>query len=198
MQVDPSGFHLNNVADTCAVWNILSSRLLHSAACEAGCSFCYTYFVKYECLDKPRKNEREADTELKRRLRKALANDQFCAYHLDVEDLQEVEVLEKRRNLGKGELSSIAFAKKTRQAFMTDDQKARTLAYDVMKNLPVQTTPHLFGWLFFESRLVDSDKDQIIKQHTDMNRPLAECFEQMYREALRCRSMAQGSISPKD
>jgi len=36
MAIDPSKFHLVNVMDTCAVWNVLSSARLYSAAKEAG------------------------------------------------------------------------------------------------------------------------------------------------------------------
>lgn len=55
MAIDPSKFHLINVADTCAVWNVLSSSRLHAAAKEARCEFCITSFVRYECLSKLRK-----------------------------------------------------------------------------------------------------------------------------------------------
>jgi predicted nucleic acid-binding protein len=109
---------------------------------------------------------------------------------LDAADLQDVAILEKRRRLGKGELSSIAFAKKTRQAFMTDDRKAQRLGEAVLANQMTQSTPHLFGWLIFTGKLTDIDKDRVINEHQSLNRPLRKHFEDIYLEALRCRLMA--------
>ena len=54
MAIDPSSFHSVNVTDTCAVWNVLSSRTLYTAARLAGVVFVCTGFVVYECLFKPR------------------------------------------------------------------------------------------------------------------------------------------------
>jgi len=191
MPIDLSRFHQQNVADTCAIWNILSSKLLHSASRSAGCSFCCTEFVNYECLYKPRKNLTSEDEELQRRLREEQARGDFVPYHLDVQDLQDVAIIEKRMRLSKGELSSIAFAQKTRQAFMTDDQKARKLASDIIDPPMVQTTPHLFGWLYFHRHLANGDKDVVIAEHQRLKRPLASPFECTYQEALRCRSMVR-------
>lgn len=184
MTVDVSRFHLLNVTDTCSIWNILSSRILYEAARAANCSFCCTTFVLYECLYKRRSSELESDSELKSRMKKEYDDKRILACDLDVADLQDIEILENRRKLSKGELSSIVFAKKTQQAFMTDDQKARKLAQTELATDRVQTTPHLFGWLFFEQRLTDSDKNEIINQHNKFNRPLAKHFETTYLEAL--------------
>jgi len=190
MRIDPSYFHLNNVADTCSVWNVLSFRLLYATASSAGCTFCLTYFVYYECLHKPRNEPTREELELQDRLRKECQKGAFPSYPLDIEDLQDVSLLERRKKLSKGELSSIAFAKKTQQAFLTDDQKARKLACEVMDRNKVQTTPHLFGWLCFTNRLGDGDKDVICEEHTRFNRPLAPYLEIVYQDALRCRLMA--------
>jgi len=173
MTVDVSRFHLLNVTDTCSIWNILSSRVLYGAAQVANCSFCCTTFVLYECLYKRRSTEVESDRELKARMKKEHDDNRIMACDLDVADLQGVEILENRRKLSKGELSSIVFAKKTQQAFMTDDQKARKLAQTELAADRVQTTPHLLGWLLFERRITDGDKDEIIKQHKELDRPLA-------------------------
>ena len=189
MAIDPSRFELHNVADTCAVWNVLSSRVLYVASSSAGCRFCVTYFVYYECLFKPRSNPTQEELKLQERLRQECSKGAFPSYHLDIEDLQDIMMLENRQRLSKGELSSIAFAKKTRQAFLTDDQKARKLARDVLEGDMVQTTPHLVGWLCFTSRIGDGDKEKIIKEHCEFNRPLTPYFEQMFNEALRCRLM---------
>lgn len=187
MAIDPSKFHLVNVADTCSVWNVLSSARLHAAAKEARCEFCITRFVRYECLTKPRKKEpTAAETELVRRLTQEQGRGGFAAHSCDIGDLQSIKILESRQRLGKGELSSIAFAMKIGQAVITDDKKARRLAQDSGHAL-IQTTPHLFSWLIFRGRLGDSDKSTVIAQHEAMERPLASHFETAYEMALQCR-----------
>ncbi len=98
-----------------------------------------------------------------------------------------MEILERRKKLGKGELSSIAFAKGTGQAFLTDDQKARKLALEVLPG-QVQTTPHLFGWLLFEGTLNDSDSASVIAEHEQVNLPLGQYFKEIYETVQRYRS----------
>lgn len=190
MASDPSSFHLLNVIDACATWNVLSSRLLYQSALTAHCDFSCTAYVAYECLVKPRKEKTAEDEELQSRLRIAQGHGHFRSHHLDIDDLLEVEILEQRRNLGKGELSSIAFAKRTQQAFHTDDQKARKLASEVLGERRVQTTPHLFGWLYFKQVLGDADKEFIVKEHKSFDRPLEPYFEAMYVKALVYRLKA--------
>lgn len=187
MAIDPSKFRLVNVADTCAVWNVLSSARLHAAAKEARCEFCITSFVRYECLNKPRKKTpTTAETELMRRLAQEQGRGGFAAHSCDIGDLQAIKLLESRKRLGKGELSSIAFAMKIGQAVITDDMKARKLAED-SGHAHIQTTPHLFSWLIFKGRLGDSDKGTVIEQHKAMERPLEPHFEDAYDMALQCR-----------
>lgn len=187
MAIDPSKFRLINVADTCSVWNVLSSAILHSAARAARCEFCITSFVRYECLYKSRKGvPTAAETELMRRLTQEQGRGGFAAHSCDIGDLQAIKLLESRKRLGKGELSSIAFAMKIGQAVITDDMKARKLAED-SGHAHIQTTPHLFSWLIFTGRLGDSDKGTVIAQHQAMGRPLAPHFETAYEMALQCR-----------
>ncbi len=189
MHLDPSSFKKVNVTDTCSIWNIISSKTLYSAALAANCIFCITGFVLYECLFKPRKETIKEDVELQSRLKKEIQAQRISSYRLDLEDLQEIEILEKRKNLGKGELSTIAFAKKTNQAIITDDKKARNLAEQVLDQGYVQTTPHLFGWLFYVGYLADHQKDDIITEHESLKRPLAKFFDEMYNRALEYRLM---------
>ncbi len=197
MRTDPTRFHLLNVIDTCAVWNVLSSRLLYTRAAVVRCSFCCTRFVIYECLYKKRKTTSTEDTELQGRLRAESKNGQFSCQQLDVEDLQDVQVLESRKRLSLGELSSIAFAKKTQQAFMTDDQGARRLAESHIPADLVQTTPQLFGWLFFNGTLQDADKNTIIAEHAAMKRPLGPYLEEMYLWCLEQRLARQTRVEHK-
>lgn len=186
MAIDPSKFHPINVADTCSVWNILSSPQLNAAAKEARCDFCMTSFVQYECLIKPRKSISPSEQKLMDRLQAEQSRGAFLSHSCSIEDLQEVELLEKRKNLGKGELSSIAFATKIRQGFITDDRKALKLAKE-SGHPYAQTTPHLFSWLIFTGRLGDGDKDIVIAQHIEAGRDIAPHFQTAYEIALQCR-----------
>ena len=187
MATDPSQFLLHNVVDTCAIWNVLSSRRLFHSARTAGCMFCCTAYVNYECLKKPRSSPSERGRKLQERLISAQNEGQFSVYHLDIDDLLDVDVLEQRKRLGYGELCSIVFAKRTNQSFLTDDQKARTLAQKTLPSGRVQTTPHLFGWLIFSSQLTDGDRNHVMDEHKSFDRPLAPYFERIYLTALEYR-----------
>lgn len=187
MAVNPSKFHCFNVIDTCSIWNIISSSLFYAASLSAKCEFICTGFVFYECLVKPRTNGSVSDSKLQEILHKEISKGKFQSHHISVEDLQEIEVLENRKKLSKGELSSIVFAKKIRQAFLTDDQGARTLAEGILEKNMVQTTPQLFGWLFYSGHLSDSDKDKIITDHKEFNRPLSRYFDEMYLKAMELK-----------
>lgn len=189
-ELDPSSFYPYNVTDTCSIWNILSSEKLYKTASSVApkCYFCCTHFVYYECLVKPRSKNIPEELELQQRLIfEREKNGQFKDYHIDIEDLQEIDILRKRKNLDKGELSSIVFAKKTRQAFLTDEKDARHLAEQVMSEGMVQTTPHLLGWLFYRNVLVDCDKIQIIQEHSKFRKEkrgnLSSFFKIMYERA---------------
>ncbi|WP_431129684.1 hypothetical protein [Variovorax paradoxus] len=192
MAIDPSKFHLVNVADTCSVWNILSSARLHSAAKDARCDFYITSFVRYECLVKPRRAPTTADLELRRRLVTHQRNGSFKVHSCSIDDLQDVKVLESRKRLGMGELSSIAFAMKIAQAVITDDQKARKLAQAAGHPL-IQTTPHLFSWLIFTGKLGDSDHAVVVDQHIALEGDLAPHLRDAYHLALQCRLNARTS-----
>lgn len=187
MAIDPSKFQLINILDTCAVWNILSSKILYSIAKDAKCDFSITEYVKYECLFKRRKTISKKQNDLMDSLRQKQDNGDFRSFYLSIEDLQNVSILEKRRNLGKGELSSIAYSMKINKAFLTDDRKARRFAEDILGKERVQTTPHLFGWLAYKSLILDNDKDGIIAEHVSCERPLKKDFEKMFYTALEYR-----------
>lgn len=192
MAIDPSKFHLVNVADTCSVWNVLSSRQLYAAAKEAKCEFCITEFVQYECLVKPRTAPTAADLELRDRLEREQTKGCFKAHSCSIADLQAIVDLESRKRLGKGELSSIAFAMRIQQAVITDDQKARKLATNARHAL-TQTTPHLHSWLLFSGFLTDSDHTLIVSQHQEMEGSLGPHLCDARDLALQCKLNAQSS-----
>jgi hypothetical protein len=192
MAINPSIFEKLNVIDTCSIWNMLSSHLFYSTARAAGCYFCCTHFVYYECILKPRRNPSIEDKELKKRFVNEYQLGAFPKHHLDIEDLQDLIIIENRKRLSKGELTSIIFAKKTRQAFLTDDQNARKLGEKIIGKNMVQTTPHLFGWLYFICKLGDNDMSKVIKEHEKYGRPLKPYFEEMYLKALEYRLKSHG------
>lgn len=194
MAIDPSNFHLVNVVDTCAVWNILSSRLLHSTASDAQCDFCITETVRYECIEKKRTTPTAGENELQERLRRARNRGQFKSHSVSIEDIQALEGL--RGKMGRGELSSVAFARKIGHAVLTDDQKARRRAAE-HGCLHVQTTPHLLSWLLFRNRLGDSDLHTIVTQHEEVGGTLSKHFRDAAGEARMCQlNAAKATGSP--
>jgi predicted nucleic acid-binding protein len=184
MPVDPRQFNIINIIDTCSIWNILSSKILYGISLSAHSNFSCTGFVNYECLYKPRIIISDKEKELQHRLKQAKMKGQFETFHISTDDLNDLEILNQRKKLSKGELSSIIFAKRIRQSFLTDDQGARKLACQFLQDKMVQTTPHLFGWLFYIGLLSDSDKDAIINEHESFKRPLRKHFDQIYLRAL--------------
>jgi hypothetical protein len=135
---------------------------------------------------KPRKSILPSEQILMDRLRVEQRRGVFLPRSCSIEDLQAIEILEKRKKLGKGELSSIAFAMKIRQGFITDDRKALQLAKD-SGHANAQTTPHLFSWLIFTGRLGDGDKDIVIAEHEGAGRHIAPHLRAAYEMALKCR-----------
>jgi hypothetical protein len=186
-------FYPYNISDTCAVWNVLSSATLYKAALNAGCYFACTSFVVYECLTKARKTVTSADTILRERLTREKELGRFQEFHSTLAELEDIALLQRRRRLGKGELSSIALARRARQAFMTDDRKAKRLANEVCDAGMCQTTPELLGWLFFIGALADADLSSVLREHAEVSRPLAASFQDKYREALQYRLISQRS-----
>lgn len=179
--------HLVNVTDSCSVWNILTSPIIFKASAQAGCYFALTKFVSYECLYKKRKQLH--DQNLIKILELEISKGRFTPCDITIDDLQEIEILENRKRLAKGELSSIVFAKKTRQAFLTDDRKARNLGKEVLGNDYVQTTPHLVGHFFYKRLLLDADFPVLIAEHQAALKgswgDLTSFFTEMYEESLR-------------
>jgi hypothetical protein len=182
-------FEKLNVADTCSLWNILASRLLSGTAEAAGIQLCSTTFVRYECLHKPGPPRPER-RELQRRLQTKINIGRMTWHPIDIEDLQEFEVLRSRKRVSPGELSVIIFARKTRQAVLSDDIGAQKLARRELGAELVQSTPHLFAWLYFNSFLNDSDKDQINADLESLGRNLQPHLNEHHAEAQRCRAIS--------
>jgi len=187
-------FEKLNVADTCSLWNILASRALAARAESVGVKLCSTTFVRYECLHKagPPRPER---AELQKRLKGKIASGKMQWYPIDIEDLQEFEILRSRKRVSPGELSVIIFARKTRQAVLTDDIGAQKLARQELGAQLVQSTPHLFAWLYFNSHMSDSDKDQVVADLKSVRRNLQPHLDEYHTEAQRCRALANQANS---
>lgn len=188
MEIDITKCNTVNITDSCSVWNIISSEILYSII-EDTFYFSITGFVEYECLFKSRNSISNIDNEIRNRLIKYRSKTKFSSHTLTIEDLQSDEILNSNIKLGIGELSSIAFCKKTNQVFLTDDQNARKIAKDILGKERVQTVPHIFGWLYYKGFLTDSDLEPIIVQHNYFNRPLEPYFRKVYLEALRIRCL---------
>jgi hypothetical protein len=190
-EADLSTFNRATVVDTCALWNILASISFTRAALMAGCIFSLTSYVVYECLHKPRKLDTPEDRELQARLVAAQVRDTIKSHSLSLSDLQDVARLEARKRVGKGELSCIAFARRTGVAVLTDDTGARKLGLSELDGKRVQSSPHLFGWLVFSGRIVDGDVDRVVEEHSAMKRHRGDDYRESYREGLRIRLLVQ-------
>lgn len=191
MRINIKIFNKINIIDSCAIWNILSCNIVYTAAIANGLHFSFTKFVEYECLVRQRSSPSQSDLSLQARLREQLTKGNFKSHSISISDIQEIDILTSRKRLGLGELSSIVFAKKIGQSFLTDDQKARTLASTILGKEKVQTTPHLLGYLFHERHIIDGDLEQIINDHKAHDRPLEPYFRQVYEEALQIRLFDQ-------
>jgi predicted nucleic acid-binding protein len=178
-----------NIADSCAVSNLLSSLLLFSRLDNNNFHFSMTKYVEYECLHKERTSISTNDTEFRKRLIRHQKNSKFTSHNITIEDLQDELILKYSKQLGIGELSSIAFSKKINQPFLTDDQKARKIARAILGDGKVQTTPQIVGWLFYEGLFSDVDLDTLIAEHNTFQRPLEKFFREVYHEAYRIKSM---------
>jgi predicted nucleic acid-binding protein len=126
----------------------------------------------------------DVDRRLQDKLQKEIENSFFPSYSISIDDLQTIMNLEQRKALSKGELSSIVFAQKTRQAFLTDDQRARKLSEFHMGLENTQTIPHLFGWLSYTGKILDNDKEKIIREHESNGGILGEFFDAVFLKAL--------------
>ena len=189
MTIDITKCSKVNIIDSCSIWNLLSSTIFHRRIDNNNFYFSITKYVEYECLYKERTNTTIEDNEIQNRLVKYRENNKFSSHNLSIADLQDNAITKYSQQLGIGELSSIAFCKKTNQVFLTDDQQARTIAKKILGNDKVQTIPHLLGWLFYEGILSDSDLEPIIKEHNSFERPLEKYFRIVYEEALRIRCL---------
>lgn len=187
--IDVSQFEKLNVADTCSLWNLLASPLLYSTAESAGVRLCSTTFVRYECLHKPARRAWPERDELQKRLHTKVTAGKIEFHGIDIEDLQDIEILKNRKKISTGELSVIVFAKKTRQAVLTDDVGAQSLAKTELTAALVQNTAHLFAWLYFNSHMGDSDKDQIKADLAALCRSLKH-LDALHTEAQRCKALA--------
>jgi hypothetical protein len=144
--------------------------------------------VIYECLHK-RSQPRPERVELQKRLRSKLAEGAITAHPIDLEDLHNVEVLRSRKKVSIGELSVLVFAAKTQQAVLTDDIGAQKLARIHMHLEAVQSTPHLFAWLYFHSLLGDGDMAQVKSDLASLLRGPSPHLENFHSEAQRCRAV---------
>ncbi len=183
-------FMLLNVADTCALWNILGSAFLYRASRNARVTISSTQFVHYECFYKRGGNSPEWQ-ELRSRLRERMKNGEIRFWDIDLEDLQELAALEQRKAISKGELSSIVFAKRTVQSFFSDDRQAKALARTVLARDAVQDTPHLCAWLCIHDAIHETDEQTIREELRALNRALDPHLHDAFLKALEYKLMKQ-------
>lgn len=185
MSFDPTVFSALVAVDTCAVWNILSSKKLSLAAFSSGPTFIITPMVNYECIHKPRKQETAEQQELKSRFHAAIKRKKLSIQHCELDDLITI-ARQAPKKLSSGELSCIAMSYKLNTiAVMTDEKLAKKFAEESL-GLRVETTPKLYGWLLYKRILNDADHHDVIKEHEILERrPLTEFFNKAYETALQ-------------
>lgn len=150
-------------ADSCSIWNILSSKTLTLAVKGAGPHFVLAEYVKYECLGKKRSSIRSHDISVQKILRNELAEKRyFSVMSLDVEDLQLLARSGVHKVIDRGEIAAIALAQKISGGFLTDDYDARMTGEATLGISRARSTPHLVGWLIYSGHLTDGDIPQII------------------------------------
>lgn len=180
------------IVDTCAVWNMLSSRLINQAAIQAKIHFCITPFVLHECFAKRRVSsavQQEQQKQLMSRFNSERARGRFTLQGCSINDLAAVSEAAPGK-LGAGELSCIAVAYSIQSmAFMTDDNAAKKYARDKL-NLRVESTPRLYGYLQYHRHLGDSDHSKVIEEHEAFEqRPLTKFFKETLDQAMHYRLM---------
>ena len=188
---DPRNFETGNSIDTCAIWNLLSSKKLSNAARARRCWFAVAGYVRYEALDRSRSRVSSGETSMQQELRERLSRQSdFKEVSLSISDLAAVARLGDAKRLGRGEIAATALALKMRCALMTDDQRARKLASNVGV-LSVQTTPHLVGWLVYKGEVGDSDIVSIISEHETRipadRGPISKFFRAAWHQACMYR-----------
>lgn len=187
------------VVDTCAVWNMLSSRIFNQAAVQSRLFFCITPFVLHECSAKRSVSpaeQQEQQKELLTRLQIERTNGRFSLQGCSVNDLAAVSAAAPGK-LGAGELSCIAVAYGIRSmVFMSDDKAAKKYAEEKL-NLQVESTPRLYGYLHYHRHLGDSDHSKVIQEHELFEqRPLTKFLEVTFNQAMHSRLMENLVLVP--
>lgn len=191
MKVNVGTFAQTNAIDTCAIWNVLSSGRLVSAALAKKRCFVVADYVRYEALERPRTNPEPCELELQNKFRDRIQKDRgFYGQSVSLGDLQAIANMPAVNRLGQGEIAALALARRMRIGFMTDDQKAR-LGADEADVGPAHTTPHLLGWLVYDGALGDTDVGIVIAEHEasvpKKNGQLTRYFQAAYEEACSRR-----------
>jgi len=200
IEVDVRDFARVSAIDTCSVWNLLSSARLFVAAQARQRWFLVAGYVRYEALTRRRTRSTDGELALQEEFRNRLDHERgFAAAPITVADLQAVANLPEVRKLGQGEIAAMALARKMRVGFLSDDQGARRAASKIGAE-PVQTIPHLLGWLLYEGELTDGDVPVVIAEHEAKvmaNRGrLTNFLKAIYHEACRCRLLRGMPPSP--
>ncbi|KAA0593968.1 hypothetical protein J2848_004134 [Azospirillum lipoferum] len=178
--------------DTCAVWNILSSRTLSAAISRKGCHFVLAEYVRYECLGKPRTNLTEADAALCEKLKTEITSSkQFSVHPLGVDDLRDlVATVGSPKRFHHGEVAALALSRKLGNGFLTDDYAARKVGENTLGQDRVRSTPLLVGWLVYDGQLTDGDIPVIVadnKAYRNKRGFLGSFIQKCYEHAMGLR-----------
>ncbi|MDD5456894.1 MAG: hypothetical protein PHV30_07675 [Candidatus Margulisbacteria bacterium] len=186
-EINYASFFTINITDSCSIQNIIASNRIFRASLLAKCYFSITRYVEYESIYKKRKSSKSGEQELIKKIQKAISENSIKVCDITIDDLNDRLIADNRKRLGMGEISSIAFAKRTGLGFLTDDKPAKKFALKSLEASKVQSSIHLVGWLFYFRHLVDTDIDLIIREHTYHNRHFGEHYRKAYEKAMQYR-----------
>lgn len=198
MIADYTSFVRFNVVDSCSILNVVSSGTLYAATATAGCALSITEFVFYESCIKKINRQLPANAEtIRSKVSELVRTGELVRVSIDLADLQDPRVAGKTSRHSMGELSTMIFAKKAGLAFMSDDGKAQRLAKSIEPSPPVQTTPHLLGWLVYTKTIDQNTAELCVREHRANGRDLEKQLTQCITEAIGLSPIAPAPQQPQ-
>lgn len=181
-------FNKNSVIDSCSVKNLVSTNTLYQAAQREKCQFIISNFIEYELLYRERKHidslTEDRIKELDQLIKEKIHKGEMPKYDIDISDLFDPLIRNHSSLRSRGEITAIILARKFNIGMVTDDIKAQNFAKQNLTDDRVESIPSLFGWLLYNKKLYDSDKDKIISEQKYYYRSQEKQLERMYRVAL--------------
>jgi predicted nucleic acid-binding protein len=183
-----TSFNKYSVIDSCSVKNLVSTNTLYQAAQREKCQFIISNFIEYELLHRERKNidslTEDRIKELDQLIKKKINTGEIPKFDIDISDLFDPLIRNQSSLRSRGEITAIILARKFKIGMVTDDIKAQKIAKQNLTDDMVDSIPSLFGWLIYNKKLYDADKDKIISEQKYYYRSQEKQLGKVYRVAL--------------